>query len=167
MEKCNYCNKEAVLVIDVCDVHTGIFEHELVCLDDFYSVADDHSAYNRCIKSLLPIDYYTEDLHASDLSLHKHSKLYIDVEDDDTMLQELIEDRNYPNNINILIKGFKNKEEAECFISWYWHQGDQASEIWWECRYEEGEVPTRSSPMIDKRNKELDTNDTLVATLRK
>lgn len=40
----------------------------------------------------------------------------------------------------VVIKGFKNAEEAEQFCLWYSGQGEQDAAIWFECRQAEGEM---------------------------
>jgi len=40
-------------------------------------------------------------------------------------------------DINLTISGFTNKAQAEEFINWYVGQGEQDSEIWFECRQDE------------------------------
>lgn len=41
-------------------------------------------------------------------------------------------------SVSITINGFKNKEEAIEFMSWYSNQGEQDIEFWMECRKHEG-----------------------------
>jgi len=59
--------------------------------------------------------------------------------------------------LDVLVKGFKNSEEAIEFMSWYEGQGEQDFSIWLECRKDEGLdvrdfIPTES---YDRENKVL------------
>lgn len=40
----------------------------------------------------------------------------------------------------VVVTGFKTQAEADAFIGWYAHQGEDYSSIWFECRKEEGEI---------------------------
>ena len=64
------------------------------------------------------------------------------------------------SEISVTIKGFKNREEAIQFMSWYEGQGEQDSCEWMECRKDEG-LDVRDSLMtksVDEKN--------LILTLR-
>lgn len=41
---------------------------------------------------------------------------------------------------NVIVSGFKTKEQAEEFIHWYEGQGEQTSAIWFEERKLEGKL---------------------------
>ena len=53
----------------------------------------------------------------------------------------------------LVIKGFKNKDEAETFLSWYSGSGEQDASIWFECRIQEG-LPIREYMDVDHLDKE-------------
>lgn len=40
--------------------------------------------------------------------------------------------------MDLLIKGFKNKEEVDEFVSWYSGQGEESFSIWLESSVDEG-----------------------------
>jgi len=40
--------------------------------------------------------------------------------------------------MDLLITGFRNKEEIDTFIDWYEGQGEQDAALWFELRQEEG-----------------------------
>ena len=67
---------------------------------------------------------------------------------------------------NVLIKGFETKKQAETFISWYSGQGEQCSDIWFEEAVHQEEIHSPKNPMFKSRNKDLDTDDTIVMTVR-
>ena len=39
---------------------------------------------------------------------------------------------------DVTVKGFKTRDEAETFMSWYEGQGEQDAAVWFECRQDEG-----------------------------
>lgn len=55
---------------------------------------------------------------------------------------------------SVKITGFNTKEEAVEFCNWYEGQGEQDSTIWFECRKDEGEIPSRSM-----MTESIDSND--------
>jgi hypothetical protein len=57
-------------------------------------------------------------------------------------------------SIKLVIEGFDTIEEAKAFASWYGGQGEQDACIWFECRKDEGKIP--SSSMLQKSTKQID-----------
>lgn len=55
---------------------------------------------------------------------------------------------------SVKIVGFNTKEEAVEFCNWYSGQGEQDSSIWFECRKDEGEIPSRAM-----MTESIDSND--------
>jgi len=67
---------------------------------------------------------------------------------------------------SILMIGFETQEQAEEFMNWYSGQGEQYSDTWFQCRYEEGILHSPKNPMFNKRLKDQDTEDCLVMSVR-
>ncbi len=66
---------------------------------------------------------------------------------------------------NLLLKGFKTKEQVKAFIDWYEGQGEQDACAWFECRKSEGEIDVDFMP-VDVREKYKWEDNTLVAHLK-
>jgi hypothetical protein len=47
----------------------------------------------------------------------------------------------------LMISGFKTQAQAEAFVKWYEGQGEQDAAIWFECRFDEGEIDTAFMPV--------------------
>ena len=60
------------------------------------------------------------------------------------------------DNITVTVKGFNTINEASEFCNWYSGQGEQDASIWFECRQQEGKIP--SSSMLEKSTNKIDKN---------
>lgn len=63
----------------------------------------------------------------------------------------------------VKIGGFKSKEAAQMFMSWYEGQGEQDIDIWKECREEERGEPFENNFCVDGNSY---NEDTLIMNLR-
>lgn len=66
-------------------------------------------------------------------------------------------------SIKLVIDGFNTISEAKAFVDWYEGQGEQDASIWFECRKDEGEIP--SSSMLCESSETIDS-ETVNMTLK-
>lgn len=73
--------------------------------------------------------------------------------------EQLINDNTISEQFSVTFKGFKTKEEAKQFATWYSIQGEQQIDYWLDCRREEGIVDCVS---MTASNINDDTNNIIV-----
>lgn len=65
-------------------------------------------------------------------------------------------------SIKVVVEGFNTIAEANEFCNWYEGQGEQDASIWFECRKDEGKIPSRFMP--SQSTKRVD-DETIVMNL--
>jgi len=48
----------------------------------------------------------------------------------------------------LIIKGFRNKEDVESFIDWFCESGEQSVGIWFDARLYQGELKTGTKDIL-------------------
>ncbi len=62
---------------------------------------------------------------------------------------------------NVIIKGFKSKEEAQVFVDWYEGEGEQANEYWISIAREGKEDLIRDNLYVDMKKPYEYTDDSI------